>query len=121
MSDKNNKRRQLGINGEAMARRYLEEKGYRFVHSNYYTRFGELDLIFFDNDILVFVEVKTRKRSTTHEIEESINQTKINRIMKSAEIYIDRTKLYFSEMRYDVVFIKNNGNDWDIEHIKNFF
>lgn len=120
MTERSNNRF-VGMTGEAIARKYLEDQGYRFVYQNYYTQYGELDLIFFDGNVLIFVEVKTRLRPSIRPIEDSINTTKINRIVKSAEIYIDRTQVSFEEMRYDVVFITKYGSEWDIEHIKNFF
>src|SRR2546422_8671440 len=50
----------LGKEGERVASRFLEARGYRIQERNYRTRRGEIDLIAEDGRILVFVEVKVR-------------------------------------------------------------
>src|SRR5437879_12187458 len=50
----------LGAEGERVASRFLEARGYRILERNYRTRRGEIDLIAEDGRILVFVEVKVR-------------------------------------------------------------
>ena len=54
-------RQGLGTAGESHARRHLEGQGYQFVTANWRCPFGELDLVMRDSDMLVFVEVKTRR------------------------------------------------------------
>ena len=46
--------------GEALAADYLRQRGFRLAAHSYHCRFGEIDLIAWDGDILCFVEVKTR-------------------------------------------------------------
>ena len=53
-------RRRLGAEGEALARRHLEARGYALLDANFRTRHGELDLVAADARHLVFCEVKTR-------------------------------------------------------------
>ena len=53
-------RRGLGEEGERLARKFLERRGYRIIASNYRTRMGEIDLIAEHGQTLVFVEVKAR-------------------------------------------------------------
>ena len=54
-------RHSLGRLGERLAAEHLERLGYRIVARNYRTRFGELDLVVTDEEVLVFCEVKTRR------------------------------------------------------------
>ena len=49
-----------GTWGEALAAEYLQKHGYKLAAHGYQCRFGEIDLIAWDGDILCFVEVKTR-------------------------------------------------------------
>jgi putative endonuclease len=112
--------KQTGKNGELLAKNYLTSIGYQFIESNYHTRFGEIDLIFKDGEVLVLVEVKTRKGNQIFEIEETITPLKINRILKSAEIYIVQSDIQFSEIRVDAVFIKQSGKENSINHIRSF-
>ncbi len=51
-----------GAAAEALAARFLEARGLRVLRRNLRTRFGELDLIAQDDDTLVFVEVRLRRR-----------------------------------------------------------
>jgi putative endonuclease len=53
-------RRGLGAEGEALARRHLEARGFTLLDANFRTRHGELDLVAADPRHLVFCEVKTR-------------------------------------------------------------
>lgn len=53
-------RRLLGAQGERLARRHLEARGFTLLDANFRTRHGELDLVVADATRLVFCEVKTR-------------------------------------------------------------
>lgn len=55
-------RHQLGRHGEDLAAQHLERLGFTIVARNFRTRHGELDLVAFDGSVLVFAEVKTRRR-----------------------------------------------------------
>ena len=55
-------RHQLGRQGEELAAQHLERLGFTIVERNFRTRHGELDLVAFDGTVLVFAEVKTRRR-----------------------------------------------------------
>ena len=59
--DRADPRRRLGRIGEQLAARHLQRLGYRVLARNHRTRFGELDLVVYDERVLVFVEVKTRR------------------------------------------------------------
>lgn len=54
-------RHHLGALGEQQAVDHLLARGYRIVARNHRTRFGELDVVAMDGDVLVFCEVKTRR------------------------------------------------------------
>ncbi|MEG1459118.1 MAG: YraN family protein, partial [Acetivibrio sp.] len=54
-------KRALGFEKEKLAAQFLEEKGYQVLEKNFYSHFGELDLICKKEEYLVFVEVKYRK------------------------------------------------------------
>jgi putative endonuclease len=54
-------RRLLGRRGEEVAAQHLRRRGFEIVERNYRTRWGELDVVAFDGDTLVFCEVKTRR------------------------------------------------------------
>ena len=54
-------RRHLGRLGEQLAAEHLMRRGFRILERNYRTRWGELDVVAFDGQVLAFCEVKTRR------------------------------------------------------------
>ncbi|RGE21541.1 YraN family protein [Leucobacter sp. wl10] len=72
----------LGSRGEAIAARYLEERGYRIIDRNWRTRHGELDLVVEDRGTLVAVEVKTRSGSGYGHPLEAITTRKAGRLKR---------------------------------------
>ena len=82
------RRRQLGDNGEAIARRHLEAGGLRFVTRNWHCRAGEIDLVMLDGDVLVFVEVKTRNGERAGRAEEAISPSKARKLLASGEWFV---------------------------------
>jgi len=81
---------QLGWRGEETVRRWLERRGFVFVERNFRTRYGEIDLIMRDGDVLVFIEVKTRRSRTFGAPEESISERKLERMEAAAEAFCQR-------------------------------
>ncbi|NMA70336.1 MAG: YraN family protein, partial [Firmicutes bacterium] len=65
-------RLQLGRWGEALAALYLQGLGYQVLARNLRNRLGELDLVALDGEILVFVEVRTRRGGPAGTPEESV-------------------------------------------------
>ena len=57
-------RSELGAAGERTAKQYLERRGFRILAANFRCPAGELDLIAMDGDVLVFIEVRTRRDDT---------------------------------------------------------
>jgi putative endonuclease len=80
--------REVGRLGEEMAFQYLVKKGLEPVVRNYSTRFGEIDLIMRDKDILVFVEVKTKKGVDWGTPEEMFTIGKLRRVRNMATVYL---------------------------------
>lgn len=57
----NDPRHHLGASGERLAGEHLERRGYRILERNFRTRWGELDIVAYDGETLVFCEVKSRR------------------------------------------------------------
>lgn len=110
---------EIGKDGEQKALNYLKERGYIFIAKNYYTNFGEIDLIFMQRDILVFVEVKTRKNYFFVTGREAVNHKKQERIKKVANHFISANKINFREIRFDI--IEYYTDDDVIEHFVDAF
>jgi len=99
--------KKTGQNAEEIAKHYLLQSGLSYVQSNFYSRFGEIDLIFSDKDTLVFIEVRYRKNNQYGHSFETINQQKQNRIIKTAQYYLQKKRLTESvNCRFDVIGIE---------------
>ena len=121
MKNKPKRNKQKGDKGENIARQFLENLGYTFIEKNYSSSYGEIDLIFKDRSTLVFVEVKTRDNENFIKFEEIINDKKTNRILKTAENYIENTEIVFDETRIDAVFIILSDGERKLKHLKNYY
>lgn len=108
-----------GKTGEDIAREYLLKQGFKIIESNWhYSKNSEIDIIAKDNDILVFVEVKTRTTENFGHPFEAVNKRKIEKIYSAALAYQNQTEIKFKDIRIDVVSIIDIKNP-KIEHLKN--
>jgi putative endonuclease len=99
-------RQVLGAAGEQFARRHLEQRGYRFVAANWRRPYGELDLIMRDGNVLVFVEVKTRRGERLVTAEESLTAAQARRLLHGAQSFLaEREDLASLFWRVDFVAI----------------
>jgi putative endonuclease len=78
----------LGKAGEAQALRYLEARGHVLVTRNWHCVSGELDLVMLDGEILVFVEVKTRRGERAGRADDAVSAVKRRRFLSSAEWFL---------------------------------
>lgn len=123
------RRKQLGTQGELIARTFLEEKGYQFIAANWRMgRQGELDLVMFEptERLVIWVEVKTSSQRQTQAAFEmafaSVTEGKCQQLWKLAEGF----QAAFPEWakfpsRFDVVAVQKKGPDGfpAIHHLKN--
>jgi len=114
-------RRRLGDRGEKLAQAFLRSKSYTIIETNYRTREGEIDIVAQKDDCLSFVEVRTRRGSQFGTPEESLTETKQQRLETLAEIYIQSHENLPPQWRIDVVAIEldNKGYISRIELIEN--
>ena len=78
-----------GNTGESFASEYLQKKGYKIIARNFYSRYGEIDLIAQKNeDTICFVEVKTRREGSMTSGEEAVTLSKQRKIIKTALIWL---------------------------------
>jgi putative endonuclease len=102
--------RAKGFEGEKKALEFLENNGYKIVDKNFYTKFGEIDIIAYKNNTYHFIEVKSGK---TFEPVYNITPKKLQRIIKSAYVYMKKYKIS-EAFCIDAVIVKDN-----IEFIEN--
>lgn len=113
----------IGNYGETLAFNYLRKNGYYILKRNFRNRFGEIDLICKKNDIIIFVEVKSRYSSLYGTPLESITYSKQKQIINLCNFYITLNKLYKYNCQFDVieVFLNKDNNLFLINHIQDAF
>lgn len=111
----------LGESGERLARRRLLELGYEILDTNYRCRWGEVDIVARLNDAIVFVEVKNRRTSSFGQPEEAITDAKAERLIATAETYLEEHDLSNSHWRIDLISVQidRNGRVLPLRHLEN--
>lgn len=110
-----------GIRGENLALKYLEQRGLRIIERNYYSRFGEIDLIMRDGETLVFVEARYRKSQKFGGALASVDAKKQKKLRRTAECYLQHTKSHDSPCRFDILCISGSLDKPSIDWITNAF
>ncbi len=95
----------LGKRGERAAERYLLRQGMVIIARGYEDKFGEVDLIAVENETVVFVEVKTRSSDYAGDPAEAVDETKQQRLTKTAQGYLKWHRLTECRSRFDVIAI----------------
>lgn len=117
----NNGKLLLGKEGERLAERFLEKKGYKLLERNYRCTAGELDLIVLDRRVIVFVEVKTRTGQGFGTPFEAVEFRKQRKIIQAAQFFLAEKGLQQRDARFDVVGVSWVGREPVVEHIENAF
>lgn len=115
--------KEVGNLGEALSKKYLKEKGYIILDENFSCSIGEIDLIAFDGNHLIFIEVKTRYSLKYGSPLESITLHKQRKIIKTAQYYICKNNLHKLFCRFDAleIIFTSKYNSPIINHLKNAF
>ncbi len=112
----------LGRFGEEIAFKYLKKKKYNIIKRGFRLFRGEIDIIAYDRNILVFIEVKTRRSKAFGLPEESVTISKQKQIKKVAQGFLAFNNLQDVECRFDVIsLIFSKDKDYLISHIKDAF
>ncbi|OIO16211.1 YraN family protein [Candidatus Kuenenbacteria bacterium CG11_big_fil_rev_8_21_14_0_20_37_9] len=93
--------------GEKLAVEYLKRNKFKIIGNNFYSQFGEIDIIAFDKktDETVFLEVKSRATNNFGYPEEAVNKAKLVKMYKTAQVYFDKYKL-MHKYRFDCLAIE---------------
>ena len=109
----------LGRFGEDLAHRYLRSRRFVIVARNWRPPQGggEIDIIAWESDWLVFVEVKTRSGSALNAPERDIDPEKIKYLRRAARDYVRRANADPTKVRFDAVTISGAK----IDHFRDAF
>lgn len=120
----------LGRNGEEAAYWHLRDRGLIMVEKNYRPEGlrGEIDLIGWDGDVLVFVEVKTRQSTGVMTPEAAVDRDKQRNMIAAAQQYRRHADLMARPYRFDVfsVTVERDGaarasSKLKLEHFRDAF
>lgn len=123
---------ELGESGERIAIDYLVEyEGYRLVVTNFRVPLGrglrgqklnaEIDVVAYEGETLVFVEVKTRSSSEMVAPERAVDLRKQRQIARAARRYRQLMKVVEEPYRYDVVTVEPGEDGEKIELLRGYF
>jgi putative endonuclease len=119
-------RQRLGAIGERLAAEHLERLGFEIVERNFRTRWGELDIVAFDGEVLAFCEVKTRRFGPRGGMAlEAVRPHKQRQVRRMAFSWLrERTdRPYARELRFDAIGVTFDlqGRLVGIEHLEAAF
>jgi putative endonuclease len=119
-------RQHLGAAGEQLAAEHLERLGYEIVERNFRTRWGELDIVAYNGEVLAFCEVKTRRFGPGGGMTlEAVRPAKQRQVRRMAFSWLrERTERpYAPELRFDAIGVTFDleGRLVGIEHLEGAF
>lgn len=100
-------RAELARWGEDLACSYLETEGLRVVGRRFRANGGEVDIVAWEGEVLVFVEVKSWSRFVPETLERALSARKRRRIARAAlgyltELGLDPQRTF---LRFDLILI----------------
>jgi putative endonuclease len=114
--------RGLGAEGERLAARWLEGRGYRVLACNVRAGNVELDLVVARGRLVVFVEVKTRRGSAHGPPELAVDARKQRRLARGAAAWLREHGCGFTRARFDVVACEpDDAGRWRLRHLPGAF
>ena len=110
---------ELGTWGEELAVAFLLRKGYDIIERDWKSGHRDLDIIAANDDMLVFVEVKTRRNRVFGEPEEAIDYRKLQNMRQAINYYVKSRRIN-REFRLDVITVVGTpeGGSPEINHIE---
>lgn len=114
-------KKETGKIGEEKAANFLQKNGYTILERNFVSKLGEIDIIAREDNEYIFIEVKTRSSKKYGIPVEAVNRDKIKHIINVSKFYILQNNLQNKFIRYDIIEVYINKNDYLINHIKNVF
>ena len=102
--------RQIGEIGEDFTCEFLQRKGCVILARNFSIRGGEIDIVAKKGSVIHFVEVKTRKTDPLTDEQFAITKSKISRLVRTAQAYIERHEITLSCV-VDVAIVEVSGKE----------
>jgi putative endonuclease len=108
--------------GELAAKKHLRGLGLKFLTANFRSKRGEIDLVFRDDECLIFVEVKTRSSESWIRPAASVNARKRRLLSQTALDYLKLLRQPPVKIRFDIVeVLLKDGEVQEVRHLPNTF
>ena len=109
-----------GRTGEEVARNYLIKKGYRILDVNWFFNHKEIDIVAQHNNVVVFVEVKTRATLAFELPQEAVTKKKMRNLVYAADAYLIQKNIDL-ECRFDIISVLKGEPYRILEHLEDAF
>lgn len=110
--------RRFGIIGEKIAQSYLRKNGYEIITTNFFTKNGEIDIVAEQDQIIIFVEVKTRTNYKYGTPAKAVDEIKRKHMRIAAGKFLSLNNFSRYTIRFDVIEIMINNGKCNINHLK---
>ena len=112
---------ELGAKGENEAAEYLKQNGYEILTRNWRTKWGEIDIVAKQGEVMVFCEVKSIIKCGDFLAEDKITNKKLSQLRKLAQIYLSQKKIIDGPWQIDILAVEYNDilEKPDIRHLDN--
>lgn len=110
-----------GRAAEALAARYLAACGLTILERNVRLPGGELDLVAREGEVIVFVEVRSRRRGSRFSPEATIDASKRAHLVRAADAWLSRRGLPLARCRFDVVAVVASRAGYRLRHHRGAF
>lgn len=112
-----------GRRAETLAAELLEGIGFRIVARNWRVPEGEIDIVAFDGDVCVFVEVRSRTGEAHGHPVETVTARKRAHVVRSAALYLAANPTGAAAFRFDVVAVlfRPDRGPPDLTHVRAAF
>jgi len=108
--------------GERAAKKHLQKHGLKFLTANFRSDRGEIDLVFRDDDCLVFVEVKSRSSEDWTRPAAAVDARKRRLLSQTALDYLKLLRNPQVKIRFDIVeVLLADGEVREVRHLPNTF
>lgn len=116
MTDIGRHNKKLGAKGEKLALKYLKKQGWKIWEHGYKNPFGEVDIIAAKEEVVAFIEVKTRLSDVYGCPSEAVNEKRKFRYVQAAKYYFTGRQID-DTVRFDIIEVYRDR----INHIENAF
>ena len=111
-------KQEFGKEGEDVAAQYLKEKGYKILDRTFACKRGEIDIVAFKDEQIIFVEIKSRTSTKYGLPSEAVTKEKIKHLLRTAETYLIIKNLMDIDVRIDVIEVYKEKGIYQINHLE---